>query len=49
MSVFTEDISLEGVFLQRAITERAVVFTRVVTEWYIHGLLRGRYFLEGVS
>ena len=36
-SVFTEDISLEGGFLQRAIAERAVVFTRVVTEWYCHG------------
>ena len=34
-SVFTEDISLEGVFLQRAIAERAVVFTRVVTVWYM--------------
>ena len=32
---FTEDVSLEGVFLQRAIAERAVVFARVVTEWYM--------------
>ena len=49
-SVFTEDISLEGVFLQRAIAERAVVFTRVVTEWYMVLLFkRALFFLEGVS